>query len=151
MSAAALASLTAVLERPVARRAARALAPATEVGLLVAGTAARFTMEGGRPVLREGAAADPDFTLTLPEAAVARLAAQQTDDVGEMGIAFFQLLMERDPSLHVGVRIQASTVRLLSHGYLSVLALGGMRVGLWLLRKGLADPRAVIERLRRRS
>lgn len=151
MSAAALASLAAVLDRPVARRAARPLASATEVGLLVGGTAARFTMEGGRPLVREGAAADPDFTLALPEGAVARLAAQQTDDVGEMGIAFFQLLLERDPALHVSVRIQASTARLLSRGYLSVLALGGMRVALWLLKKGLADPRAVIERLRHRA
>ncbi len=150
MSAPALASLAALLDRPVARRAARPLAPSAEVGLVVAGTAARFTMEGGRPVAREGTAADPDFTLTLPEGAVARLAAQESDDVGEMGVAFFQLLLERDPALHVGVRLHASTARLLSHGYLSVLALGGMRMGLWLLRKGLADPRAVIERLRRR-
>jgi len=150
MSAASLSKLAALLDRPVARRAARPLAPATEVGLVVAGTAARFTMEEGRPVVREGAASDPDFTLTLPEEAVARLAAQQSEDVGEMGVAFFQLLLDRDPALHVGVRLHASTARLLSHGYLSVLALGGMRVGLWLLRKGLADPRAVIERLRRR-
>jgi len=150
MSAAALASLAALLDRPVARRAARPLAPAAEVGLLVAGSAARFAMEAGRPVVREGAAADPDFTLTLPEGAVARLAAQQTDDVGEMGVAFFQLVLERDPALHVAVRLHASTTRLLSHGYLAVLALGGMRVALWLLRKGLADPRAVIARLRGR-
>jgi len=150
MSATALATLAAVLDRPVARRAARPLRAAAEVGLVVAGTAARFTVEAERPVVREGAPADPDFTLTLPEAAVARLAAKQTDDVGEMGVAFFQLLLERDPALKVGVRVQASTARLLSHGYLSVLAQGGMRVGLWLLKKGLADPRAVIERLRRR-
>jgi len=150
MSAPALASLAALLDRPVARRAARPLAPATEVGLVVAGTVARFAMEAGRPVVREGASADPDFTLTMPEGAVARLAAQQTDDVGEMGMAFFQLLLERDPALRVGVHLQASTARLLSRGYLAVLALGGLRVALWLLRKGFADPRGVIERLRRR-
>jgi len=148
MSAASLELLRVVLRLPVARRATRPLAASAEVGLVVDGTPARFALEGGRPGVWEGAPADPDFTLAIPAGAVERLAAGQSDDVGEMGVAFLQLLLERDPSLHVGVRIQASTARLLSHGYLGVLALGGFRVGLWLLRKGFADPRAVIERLR---
>lgn len=148
MSAASLESLRAILDRPVARRAARPLAASAEVGLVVDGAPARFALEGGRPVVREGPPADPDFTLAMPAGAVARLAAQESDDVGEMGVAFFHLLLERDPALHVGVRVQASTARLLAHGYLGVLALGGFRVALWLLRKGFSDPRAVIERLR---
>jgi len=46
--------------------------------------------------------------------------------------------------------VDAPTARLLTHGYLSVLALGGARVALWLLRRGLANPLAVIDRLRGR-
>jgi hypothetical protein len=46
------------------------------------------------------------------------------------------------------VAIDASTTRLLGHGYLGVLALGGVKVTWWLLRKGIKNPKAAIDRLR---
>jgi endonuclease YncB( thermonuclease family) len=46
--------------------------------------------------------------------------------------------------------VQAPTGRLVAHGYLAVLALGGTRVALWLLRRGLASPARIIDRLRGR-
>jgi hypothetical protein len=101
-------------------------------------------------VLTTGAPPDPDFTLRLPAAAVERLCGRRGAGVGELGVLFFGLLRERDPALRVGVHLHASTRRLVGHGYLAVLALGGPQVALWLLRRGLADPGAVIERLRRR-
>jgi hypothetical protein len=134
----------------VARRAARPLAPAAEAGLVVDGAPARFCIEAGQPAVRPEPARDPDFTLWLPPAAVERLTALASDDVGEMGVAFLQLALERDPSLRIGIRIHASTPRLVSRGYLGVLALGGFRVGLWLLKRGFANPWAAIERLRGR-
>jgi hypothetical protein len=134
----------------VARRATRPLRAGAEVGLLLEGGPACFRMEEGRPVLREEAARDPDFTLSLPAAAVVRLTASPDAGVGALGIAFFQLLLERDPSLQVKARLHASTPRLVAHGYLGVLALGGFQVGLWLLKKGIANPRAAIDRLRGR-
>jgi hypothetical protein len=50
----------------------------------------------------------------------------------------------------VRVRIDAPTSRLLAHGYLGVLALGGLRVTWWLVRNGIRHPWAAIERLRGR-
>jgi hypothetical protein len=135
---------------PVARRAARPLSQSAEAGLVVDGVAGRFCMEGGRPAVLPGPARDPDFTLSLPAAAVERLTASPSEDVGEMGLAFLHLALERDPALRVGIRIHASTARLVSHGYLGVLALGGFRVALWLLKKGVANPKAAIDRLRHR-
>jgi hypothetical protein len=70
------------------------------------------------------------------------------DDVGALGIAFFQLVRDRDPGLHVGIHLEAPTLRLLAHGYLSALALGGAKVGWWLVKNGIANPKAAIERLR---
>ena len=64
---------------------------------------------------------------------------------------FFSLVLEREPVARAsGCASTPPPSRLLGNGYLAVLALGGPRVALWLLRRGLADPRAVIERLRRR-
>jgi hypothetical protein len=131
-----------------ARKATRPLGRGARVNLALDGGPARFTMESGAPQVQEGAAPDPDFTLTLPRGAVERIVALQSDDVGEFGIAFFKLVLERDPALKVRVKFDAPTVRLLGHGYLGVLALGGMKVTWWLVKNGVKNPKAAIERLR---
>ncbi len=134
----------------VVRRATRPLRREAEVGLDLAAGPARFSMEGGRAAVHPGAAADPDFTLWLPDAAVERLTVSPAGDAGELGIEFFRLVLERDPALKVRIRLHASTARLVSRGYLGVLALGGLKVAIWLLRKGVANPRGAIERFRGR-
>jgi hypothetical protein len=134
-----------------ARKATRPLARAARVNLALDGGAARFTMESGAPQVHEGPAADPDFTLKLPDGAVRRLTGLASEDVGEFGVEFFKLVLERDPALKVRVAIDAPTTRLLGHGYLGVLALGGMKVTWWLLRNGVKNPKAAIDRLRGRA
>ena len=133
-----------------ARRAARPLSPAAEVGLRLDGAPARFQAVEGRPAVLDEPPRDPDFTLDLPPAAVARLVALPPGEVGALGVAFFELVLSRDPAVRVGVRLHASTPRLISHGWLGVLAQGGLQVGLYLLKKGAANPRAAIDRLRGR-
>jgi hypothetical protein len=134
---------------PAARRATRPLARAAEVALDLDGGPAHFTMASGAPRVLPGRAADPDFTLTLPGEAVRRLTSGE-GGVGQLGVAFFQLVLSRDPALRVRVRLHASTARLAGRGYLGVLALGGMEVAWWLFRAGARNPLQAIERLRRR-
>jgi hypothetical protein len=133
---------------PAAGKAARPLSRGARVNLALDGGDAHFTMESGAPNVRDGAHPDPDFTLALPAGAVERITALESHDVGEFGVAFFKLVLERDPSLKVRVRIDAPTSRLLGHGYLGVLALGGVKVGWWLVKNGVRNPRAAIDRLR---
>lgn len=133
---------------PAARKATRPLARGARVNLALDAGPARFTMETGAPEVREGAGSDPDFTLTLPDGAVRRITGFGSDDVGEFGVEFFKLVLERDPALKVRVSIDAPTSRLLGNGYLGVLALGGLKVTWWLLRKGVKNPKAAIDRLR---
>ena len=135
---------------PAAARAIRPLSPAARVGLELDEGPAAFEVRAGVAVLSAGAPADPDFTLRLPAAAVARLCHHRGAGVGELGVLFFTLALERDPALKVRARLHAPTARLVGNGYLAVLALGGPAVLLWLLRRGLSDPRAVLERLRPR-
>jgi len=135
---------------PAARKAVRPLGAGARVALVLDEGPAGFTLREGAPHLAAGPLDDPDFTVRLPAAAVARVVAVEGDDVGAVGVAFFQLVFERTPPLRVGLTVDAPTGRLLAHGYLSVLALGGAKVALWLLRRGLANPRKVIERLRGR-
>jgi hypothetical protein len=131
-----------------ARKAARPLSRGARVNLALDGGAARFTMESGEPEVRDGAAPDPDFTLTLPAGAVERITSLESDDVGEFGIEFFKLVLERDPALKARVHVDAPTSRLIGHGYLGVLALGGVKVTWWLVKNGIRNPKAAIDRLR---
>ncbi len=149
MSADALASLKRFFETaPAARRATRPLARGARVNLVLSSGPAHFTMEGGSPEVREGGSPEPDFTLDLPDEAVRRITSLESEDVGEFGIAFFQLVLERDPAARARVHVDAPTARLLGHGYLGVLALGGLKVTWWLVRNGVKNPRAAIDRLR---
>jgi len=151
MSAASFDALKRFFETAdVARKATKPLDPGAEVGLQLDGGPAHFTMEGGRPQVIDGPAKKPDFTLTLPDGAVKRITALTGDDVGEFGIEFFKLVLEKDPACKAGVRIDANTGQLLSHGYLGVLAVGGMKVTWWLLKNGVRNPKAAIDRLRGR-
>jgi hypothetical protein len=131
-----------------ARKATKPLDEGAEVALQLDGGPARFTMSGGRPQVVEGPAVNPDFTLTLPDGAVQRITALKSDDVGEFGIEFFKLILEHDPALKAKVKIDAPTKQLLSHGYLGVLAQGGVKVTWWLLKNGVKNPKAAIEKLR---
>jgi hypothetical protein len=131
-----------------ARKAARPLSRGARVNLALDGGVARFTTESGAPEVRDGAEPDPDFTITLPAGAVERITSLESDDVGEFGIAFFKLVLERDPALKARVHIDASTSRLIGHGYLGVLALGGVKVTWWLVKNGIRNPKAAIDRLR---
>jgi hypothetical protein len=133
---------------PAARKATRPLARGARVNLALDGGDARFTMESGAPQVHAGAEADPDFTLTLPAGAVERITRLDADDVGAFGIEFFRLVLERDPAVKVRVRIDAPTTRLVGHGYLGVLAVGGAKVAWWLIKNGVKNPKAAIDRLR---
>jgi hypothetical protein len=133
---------------PAARKATSPLARGAAVNLALAEGPAHFTMASGSGQVLEGAAASPDFTLELPHDAVGRITGLGSDDVGEFGIEFFRLVLERDPTLKVRIRINAPTTSLIGHGYLGVLALGGMKVTWWLLKNGVKNPKAAIDRLR---
>jgi hypothetical protein len=131
-----------------ARKATKPLKDGAEVAVQLDGGPASFVMRDGKPQLIEGKAQNPDFTLVLPDAAVKRITSLKSDDVGEFGVEFFKLVLEKDPSVKVRIKIDASTGQLLSHGYLSVLAQGGLKVTWWLLKNGVKNPKAAIDRLR---
>lgn len=132
------------------RKATRPLASAAEVGLELSGGPARFAIQSGAPQVTDEPARDPDFVLQIPDEAVRRITGLGGEDVGAFGIEFFQLVLSRDPALRVRLRIVAPTTRLVTHGYLGVLALGGARVAWWLLKNGVKNPKAAIDRFRGR-
>ena len=132
-----------------AARASRLLSREARVQLELDRELAHFALLEGEPAIRPGAAGRADFALRLPREAVLRLTALEDGDVGELGVTFLALLLERDPSLKVRVRLDAPVSRIVGHGYLAVLALGGFKVARWFVRNGFGSPMRAIERLRR--
>src|SRR5512140_2857929 len=82
-----------------ARKASSHLKKAAEVGVKFTDVPGdfHFKLVDGQPRFMNGAAADPDFELTMAPAAVTAIAAQPNADVGDLGILFFQHIAAKDP------------------------------------------------------
>src|SRR5689334_8314975 len=83
----------------VARKATKPLHDGAQVALKLDGGLAHFTVKDGRAQVIAGQAPDPDFTLALPDGAVKRITSLRGEDVGEFGIEFFKLVLEKDEAV----------------------------------------------------
>ena len=134
---------------PAARKATRPLARGARVNLALDGGPAHFTMESGAPEVRDGAARRSRLHAHAAGRRGARASpALASDDVGEFGIEFFKLVLERDPALKVRVRIDAPTSRCSATATSASSPSAGMKVTWWLLKNGVKNPKAAIDRLR---
>lgn len=109
----------------------------------------RFLAEGHKPRLVKEKAHDPDFELELAPGAVRTIAARPDDDVGALGILFFQAMIAKEPENKVRAKVHAGLIRLTTRGWLGVLAHGGPKVIAWLAGKGLKGPGAVASAISR--
>lgn len=103
----------------------------------------RFALVDGKPRLLREKARDPDFLLTLSPGAVADIASKPDNDVGDLGILFFQHMLAEKPEDKVHVKLHSGLIKLTMRGYLGVLAAGGVKVIGWMAQKGLKGPGAV--------
>jgi hypothetical protein len=109
-----------------------------------------LTRRGGRPQLKTGPAADPDFVFRFSPGAVRRLASV-SGGIGDFAVELFSLFAEVEP-LRVDFRVVAPLRRLMARGYLRLLLAAGPRVAalgarhgvrsLWGLRARVAGSRS---------
>jgi hypothetical protein len=134
-----------------ARRASAPLRKAAEVGVRFTDVPGDFNFKliDGKPRFQEGAAADPDFVLTLAPGAVSAIAAHPEAQVGDLGILFFQHILAKDPQAKINVKLHSGLLKLTMRGWLGVMALGGGKVMGWLAMKGLRGPSAIASALAR--
>ena len=128
-----------------ARKASSSLKKAAEVGVRFTDVPGdfRFVMADGKPKFITGKADDPDFDLTMAPGAVRAIAAKPDAEVGDLGIAFFQAILAKEPENKVTVKLHSGLMKLTMRGYLGVLAQGGVKVMGWMAQKGLRGPSAV--------
>jgi riboflavin biosynthesis pyrimidine reductase len=75
--------------------------------------------------------------------AVRAIAEKPNAEVGDLGIAFFQAILAKEPENKVSVKLHSGLMKLTMRGYLGVLAQGGGKVMGWMATKGLKGPSAV--------
>jgi hypothetical protein len=146
------AALTRFLQNsPAARSAAGSLRKGAEVGLSFTDISSewRFFSIDGKPVIEPGKPTDPDFELRLAPGAIRAICSRPDAQIGDLGIAFFEHIVARDPDDRIRVKLRSGLVKLTLRGWLGVLAQGGPKVIGWLAQKGLRGPSAVAVALSR--
>jgi hypothetical protein len=88
-------------------------------------------------------AIDPDFELSIPPRAVASICSHVDADVGDLGIAFFELIRAREQKLKIQVTVRSGVIKLTRRGWLGVVAKGGSKIISWMAQKGLRGPGAI--------
>jgi len=136
---------------PAARTAAGSLRNGAEVGITFSnhGGEWHFRSVDSKPQLEPGQPADPDFELRLAPGAVRAICAKPDAHVGDLGVAFFEHIVARDPEKRIRVKLRSGLVKLALRGWLGVLAKGGPTVIGWMAQKGLRGPSAVAVALSR--
>lgn len=135
-----------LLSSPGARLAATSLRSGAEVAITftdIPGDWRMLNNDAGELTFEPVKAIDPDFELSIPPQAVATICTQVDADVGDLGIAFFELIRAREQKLKIRVTVRSGVIKLTRRGWLGVVAKGGSKVINWMARKGLRGPGAI--------
>jgi len=142
-------------DHPAWARAARHLAGRAESAVFfthLPGRPWRLVRRRGETLLLDGRAHDPDFAFRFSPAAVDRLGAIATDDIGDFAVALFECIVDPDESRAVGLRIVAPFARLVRRGYVRLLLAAGPKLIAFGTGRGvhtLGELRRFVARMRR--
>lgn len=67
----------------------------------------------------------PDFTMMLESGAVKKLVEFESENVGDFGIKFFQIMKAKKEGERIDVKLNIGVFKIMTKGYLKVLLLGG--------------------------
>ena len=67
----------------------------------------------------------PDFTMILESEAVKKLVEFESENVGDFGIKFFQIMKAKKEGEKIEVKLHIGFFKIMTKGYLKVLILGG--------------------------
>ena len=93
----------------------------------------------GKISIQENTPKAPDMSFWIGNKGVRELTALKTEDIGAIGITIIKLMLAEDPDLRLKSKVHIGTFQLITHGYLSVLPLGGPTVMKFLATKGFSS------------
>ena len=109
----------------------------------------RCFAEAGQITLAPGNARDPDFALHLAPGAIKSICVRTSAELGELGVAFFEHVVSREPDYRIRVQLHSGLIKLTQRGWVTLLARGGPKVAGWLARKGFRGSSAVVAAISR--
>ena len=136
----ALEQLQALFEKPVCLKATGPLKKGLEIAIQIPGEKPMALVrekQGMTAVAR--AAVKPDMSFVIPRSALESVAAETTQDVGEIGIAILRLMADGNEDKRITAKVHIGPVDLFLKGYLAVLSLGGSTVMKFLASKGFSS------------
>lgn len=139
-------------DNPGAQGATASLRPGAEVAITLTDTTGDWRVyvnDAGGLVFEPAKAIDPDFALRIPPAAVRTICSRDHTDLGDLGIAFFEHIVSRQPESKIHVTVHSGLVKLTRRGWLKLLTQGGSKIVGWFAKKGLRGPGAVTSALGR--
>jgi len=136
---------------PAALTAAGSLRDGAEVAVSFTDLAGewRFYSDEGKPTMAPGKAKDPDFELRIAPRALESICERSDANIGELGIAFFEHVVSREPDYRIRVQLRSGLLKLTQRGWLALLARGGPSLAAWLAKKGLRGSGAVVAAIAR--
>lgn len=84
-----------------------------------------FRKDGKYATLFDEVTKNPDFTITLEYGAVKELVEFKSENVGDFGVKFFNLMRKKEEGKRISVKIHIGFFKIMTKGYLKVLLLGG--------------------------
>lgn len=134
------AQLKEFFARDVCQKATAPLRDSVQISVEVEGEPPLILRkQGGRVEVVQGTAEKPDMTFHVGPQAPGVLLATTTNEVGEIGVEILKLMAHADPAYKIRAKVHIGLFTLLSHGYLSVLPLGGATVTKFLASKGFSS------------
>lgn len=82
---------------------------------------------------------NPDMSFWIGKKGLLELTQSESTDIGDIGISIIKLMLATDPELRLKSKVHIGSLKLLAHGYLGVLPLGGPKIMSFLASKGLAN------------
>lgn len=137
---------------PGAGMAAKSLRAGAEVAIVFTDLPGRwrvFLSGPGAIGFEPRAAADADFELQVPPQAVREICGDGVQDLGDLGVRFFEHLRYTDPQRRIRVTVHSGVIKLMRRGWLGLLAQGGAKVANWMGREGLWRRAIAPARIRR--
>jgi hypothetical protein len=140
-----------LLGSTAAQTAASLLRDGAEVAVTFTDVAGewRFYSDAAKPAMEPGKAQDPDFELRLAPGAVRSICSMPDANIGELGIAFFEHVVSREPDYRIRVQLHSGLIKLTRRGWLGLLARGGPNLAGWMAKKGFRGSSAVVAALAR--
>ena len=142
-----------VTNHSVAVRSAKPLKTGVEVGIIFTkdNFECRFVKERKSAKMYRGKAKNPDFELYVGEKVIEHMMEMDSNDIGEFGIEFFKHIMNRTPEENVRPKFHIGFFKMVSHGYIRVIMLGGIGLFKWLAKNGVSikSIKSAFERMKR--